>query len=312
MRAEDLPAAVAAAACDALFRCCDESGRRARLGTLITNPRVPEEVRERAPGRTQSECRAVMTALYRVAPFGDWIDAVARGEADYVPDGARRCFEEMASAGCGRALGSLFDTRCFGYIDSHHMGRRMFAPTVRVGRPCRFIVEQVYPSPVVNTCDRETGVCCMPDPRDPDRCLNPIAARVRGITEGVCRRAAQLGEPCDEVRESSGPRRCGMKYLCGGLSRRCVMHDLVTPLAVGDACFDRLEGVFRGLCPEGSACDSYRPFAPGLALTSLPTDRCLAYIPVGGACERPGECASYRCEDGRCAPSAIDSACSLD
>ncbi len=304
-RVEDLPAFAAEGACRALFRCCESrEAKRHRLGTFVTNPRLPAVLRDQLPGVDEADCRSLLTDVYRLAPFGDWIDAVRRGEAEYSPDGAAKCRAQLESAGCGVALGALFDPRCMGHYDSP-WGRRMFRALGREGDGCRYLIENQYPNPSLDTCDHDAAWCCFPDPSRAGGCMPTIEAHVRHVILGTCRRASRLGEWCSNgTYRDRDLQRCVAGLHCGDLSHRCLRNDYFTPRAIGEPCVDRFDGVSLGACPPHSLCDSYRSLGEG-----IPTYVCVATLPAGSPCTRRGECESHRCEGGVCAEREPVPAC---
>ncbi len=296
---ETLPETAAEAVCSAMFRCCGSEGRARYFEPLQWNGRVPPELMRSIPPVDEAACRRIVAEALRVAVFPDWIDAVRRGQVEYVAEGSLECRRTLLNAPCGNLVTStLLDPRCFSLMDSS-LGRGMFRPVARDGDACRAVRESRYPIRFYGSCDPDAAFCCLPDPADPTRCLDSFEADRMHVTEGRCRRAAARGESCNSDSLGGGPGMwlCQRELVCGLASRTCLTSDHETELGLGAPCYDPYEGRGLGRCPydQGLWCDLFRLMGEGTA-----TDTCVELHANGRSCTRNSECLSYSCVEGVC------------
>lgn len=300
---ETFPETAAEAVCGAMFRCCGLEGRARYFEPLQWNDRVPSDLMREIPPTDEVTCRRVVAQLLRVAIFPDWIDAARRGQVEYLPDGSLECRRTLTNAPCSYLLtNTLLDRRCFYLGDSGSLGRRMFRPVAREGDACRSVREARYPFDFYGSCDPGVAFCCLPDPMDATRCMGFFDADHAHVTEGRCRRTTAPDESCTSAAVSfgSGIRLCARGLVCGLASRVCLASDHETTLAIGDPCYDSVEGRGLGQCPldRGVWCDLFRPMGQRAA-----TNTCVEFVANGGSCAYESDCASYRCVEGVCRAS---------
>lgn len=272
---EELIPAAAQATCDALLRCCDTEDQGAYFGVLNENF-LPELIEQTPPNAelTEENCTDLVTQILTRRPFGDWTQAVDDGLAQYDGVAAQTCVDAMNDATCTTGEGSvteaLFDTSCLSPSlpsgDGHR--REMFSRTGGEGDECRRLNDG-FNAIYYGTCDPTTSFCCVPSESDPEACGGLGAG-----TEGSCKAVSALGEACTDFPSL---QLCATGQDCGIESGECEEPPELTPVDVGENCYDSANFNIVGECPETAYCDV------------LGTNNCEARVELGEACT-PGGC----------------------
>jgi len=284
-RLDGLVAEVAAATCDALFRCCDDTDVEGYFAPHRDSPSL-EAIAPRLPPNMPLDaagCPAVMEEIFAIVPFGGWVDAARAGEVGFDEAAYDACLDTLRTASCGDEVrAALYDGTCLAY--NPPLGgddqRRMFSRTASDGAPCGPIRDGIGAG-FFGTCDPTTSFCCFTDPANPDIGCT-FAYDGDGVPrEGVCRPAGGEGDACDGLPPLS-ICRTGLECADG----TCVAPSTAT-LAVGETCVD--EGfMLLGDC-DGGYCDLFG------------SSVCEPLEPDGAECTAPYECQSGSCVEGACA-----------
>lgn len=284
-RLEGLVAEAAATVCGAITRCCDADSQILYFGALRESERFAA-FRDRLPPAAtldEASCTAVMTEIFAIQPFGDWVDAAREGRVQFVESELDACIAELDDAACGPALAAaLFDGECLGYgpPGGGESQRRMFSRTAGVGTACE-AVSDGFGGGFYGSCDPEVAFCCYPRPDG--TCGLPSST----VRTGTCAAVAGLGETC---RAGALPLLlCATGQYCDA-ENRCA-EEIDTELAEGATCatasFDLL-----GVCTDGTYCDL------------LGTRRCEPRKADGASCIGSDECLGGLCDAGTCATDA--------
>lgn len=280
--------------CRALFRCCPSRVREEFIRPLMDDSRLSDSMRSQLPP-TESACQTVLTEVFRIVQFGDWMDALQRGQARFDPEGVRACETPLVGT-CGLGLSeALFDPECYYAGFSLWGSRRMFQPTANVGQMCRRIRDARFVSSPYGSCDPSTAFCCLPDQHNPRRCLSPDDPAGTSVVSGICRPIAQEGSRCEpDIFTKRSYLPCAPRMICEGDpgARYCARLN-TTPLQPGDWCMDAVSRRVLGLCPQGFSCD-----APSRA-EETGTYRCVVVRANGQPCTNDRQCSSQSCR-GTC------------
>lgn len=287
----------AAAVCEGLFRCCDASSRAAFRASYRYDPRT-EAAEVDAPFTDVTGCRRYFEAKLGGGPFVDWIDAARRGLVRYDPVGSVACRRAIAAAACGEPmLNALFDGACYGAFGGTSAGRRMFVRSAGDGAPCRALRDEPVIGAYQGSCDPSSAYCCVPAAGGAGGCLSPYESVQTGVVAGRCRVAARAGAACTRaVGRDGGYVACVGDLVCARDESGCQRYQADVDLPLGAACFDPERGLSLGRCPAGARCDGVRDGA---------SNTCALTLADGESCASDFLCASYRCRDGRCAPSDL-------
>jgi hypothetical protein len=270
---DGLTRAVAEEVCGALWRCCSQEDVAAYFEPLRAHPRL-EDLADGLPP-SEAECPARLAEALDIVPLGPWVEAVKRGLAEFNPDEARACLEELRGAACGRPLGDvLFDSTCWGFQApiGGEQQRRAFTRVAVEGEACIALSDGVG-GVFFGSCDPNQGFCCVPGPDG--ECV--VGAP---LSEGTCASASAEGEAC-----SFPPVQVCQTGLDCSDEGRCVALE-TGPLQVGERCAENF--FLTGEC-QGSWCDL------------LGTERCEPLKALGAACGGAFECGSGVCDAGVCA-----------
>lgn len=284
-RLDGLVAEVAAATCDALFRCCDGGDLEDYFARHRDSPNL-EAIAPRLPPNMPLDaegCPAIMEEIFEIVPFGSWVDAAQAGRVDFDEAAYDVCLDAMNTASCGDEVrAGLFDGTCLAF--NPPLGgaeqRRMFSRTAGDGEPCGPLRDGVGAG-FYGTCDATTSFCCFTDPANPDLGCT-FAYDGDGVPRaGVCRPASGAGATCNGLPPLT---LCQTGLDCD--DGTCIAPSMDT-LAVGDLCVG--DGfVLLGEC-DGGYCDLFG------------SSVCEALKADGVACTAPYECQSGACEEGVCA-----------
>ncbi|MCB9620689.1 MAG: Ig-like domain-containing protein [Sandaracinus sp.] len=263
------------AICAGLVRCCDDAAMAQFFGPIASAESF-ESFRPRIPPMatlTEEECGDVLTEIYAIRPFGDWVDAAARGDVTFVESELDACLSELEEAECGAEMASrLFDGECLAFVapNGGASQRRVFERTGTEGDGCAPISDGLGAG-FYGTCDPTQAFCCYRMPGSED-CGFPVAGTV-----GTCAAASGEGERC--TYGSLPLQLCETGLYCNDMGR--CEAEATAPLENGDTCatagFDIL-----GQCTDGY-CDL------------LGTRQCRARKANGDSCSGAEECSGGEC-----------------
>jgi len=283
-----LPELAAKSVCGALFRCCDDKSVTNFFAIMVADERLAGLASSLPPSATlanEAACVSVLSDVFAIAPFADWMAAVKAGSVDYLPKAVEACSAKLASAACGAPVASaLYDGSCFGF--SAPAGgveqRTMFARTDSVGAACAPIRDGVG-STLYGSCDPTKAFCCYDDPAKPGVCGLPYDAEGKA-RKGTCKATSALGGPCEFLKNV---QLCKTGETCETSTNKgkCVALN-EGPLSLGAKCMDDSFNLL-GVCVD-SFCDL------------LGSKKCEALKADAAKCTGPDQCASGSCEKGTC------------
>lgn len=287
----DLPSLAATSVCNALFRCCDSKSLADYFAPLAADARLAKFAASFPPNSTlasEAACSDLLTKVFAIAPFGDWVASADADRVSYLPDSAIACADTLAKATCGNSVTqALFDGTCFGFAApaGGAAQRSMFARTAKAGASCAPIRDGLG-SAFYGNCDPTAAFCCYSDPAKPNVCAMPFDAQ--GMPRaGTCESASALGETCDLLKDL---KLCKTGDACDTMSGKCVASK-EGPLALGAKCIDSSYNLL-GNCVD-SFCDV------------LGSKKCEPLKADGVTCNGYDQCSSGNCDAGKCAPSTF-------
>jgi hypothetical protein len=278
----------ASAVCGALFRCCDPGSVRAFFEPLAADERLKGFASKLPPQATidsEGACATLLGEMYGVAPFGDWLAQVAKGQVAFLPKAFDACVGELGSAACGLPVtAALYDGTCFGFAapSGGAEQRSMFARSGDAGAACSPIKDGIGSS-FYGTCDPTKAFCCYDDPAKPGACGFPFEGDGTPRA-GTCKAVSAVGAPCDALKNI---QLCKTGDTCDGKTGKCVAEKSGT-LAKGQTCIDASYNLL-GDCQD-SYCDV------------LGTKKCEPLKATGAKCDGHDQCESGSCESFACAP----------
>ncbi len=282
----------ATAICGALYRCCNDGDVADYFAPYRNDERLQDFLSRLPPAAELDEvgCRAVVSEMLAVAPFGDWIDATRAGTVSFVPQAMDSCVRALDDASCGSEVrAALWDSTCLGYAApvGGDQQRSMFQRTAGPGQACSPIRDGVGAS-FFGTCDPTAAFCCYQDPSHPELgCTLPYDGDTGATRPGECKAAAGPGQACDGLPPLA---LCRTGLDCDSDSGTCVAP-ADDNLSVGERCVDDHFNIL-GHCQD-SYCDFFG--------TSL----CEPRKADGVDCQGGDECTSGYCRDGSCSSNQV-------
>ena len=170
---EDLPARIAAASCERIFRCCDATEQMQQFDNFDPPP------------TNQAECEATLTALYQNFIIND--EALDAGRLGYDSAAAGECVAAADGAACGGAAGGVDSEAC----------DRVFVGQVAIGGACEGDDECAGEA----SCEGDPGACeALPALGAP--CIGPcVSGAYCDFATSVCTTLKSNGAACDSEFE---------------------------------------------------------------------------------------------------------------
>ncbi|MEZ4302843.1 MAG: hypothetical protein R3B70_48415 [Polyangiaceae bacterium] len=288
----------AGAICGALYRCCNEVNMEVYFLPYAGSQDLMAFADQIPPAKAfgdEAECKATVTAMLDIAPFGDWVAQAKNGSVKYDSAAFQTCIAALDTAECGAPVtAALYDSRCLGFAApaGGEERRSMFERTLGAGETCVPIFDGTG-ARVYGTCDPSKFFCCYENPMTPGACAGAVDADGNKRT-GKCKAVSPAGADCYVNINPVDFQLCATGFGCGFNSGTCI-EEKTGPLQLGDACIDTDEYISLGHC-EGSYCDDFN------------TGECIAKKPDGQACFSASEC-----EGGGCnCPDPLDYSCAFN